>query len=399
MKTSLLPMYSKSLMTFLTVFAFSVAWLSTGTAFGKGKGGMDSGGGNVCVLDHQVRILELAELEPGAAGHEPGLKIRDTLLSNLLGIDQVTPLQGVLKEAVEIKIAALELQSPLLALELRRALQSMHFYITPFKPKKSARADFKNFKRCNEHNTYASVIYQNFGAIVSLPLFNALDLESQTAVLLHEALRVLQLNFDFEDAAKPTDADLQNLVIQFMRPNLNMDIYAFAFIQKQPAFQSFKFFDIFCERVKKSEDLLGPASIVSRQLKICELSRVEIEKAILESHKNLTSPEQLFLNNEMVPISPGSQSKSFIDLWAVKVSAAINQAWGSQLSNQFESLVASFNHDVGLTWALHRWQDCFDGKSDCTVNEKKDSLQKAREYKSLWQDAIENLKMLNDNKP
>ncbi|MEK7356612.1 MAG: hypothetical protein AAB250_09195, partial [Bdellovibrionota bacterium] len=59
----------------------------------------------------------------------------------------------------------------------------------------------------NQANTKAAIIYENGEALISVPLFNSLDLENQAGILIHETLRRVQITY----AGGGTDQQLQDI--------------------------------------------------------------------------------------------------------------------------------------------------------------------------------------------
>lgn len=175
------------------------------------EGGSDRGGGNICFAGGGVQLLDL---EGQSTSGKKGIRLDVTRLMKVAGVDLLENLRAspAGREVVEL----LEFQratSPRTVELMIRAFGAIEFYGMPYSPSGPIKADFTDSAACHAANTKAAIIYENGEALISVPLFGELDLESQAALLLHETLRRVQLTY----GGGGSDRELQSITRAIVR--------------------------------------------------------------------------------------------------------------------------------------------------------------------------------------
>lgn len=180
----------------------------------RGRGGISDGGGNVCLVNGQPRLLDfvVAGLFPDAT---PGITYypRDKEFFELSEeFGQVASFeipQPIWRDLTALIIDMAQREgSGKVARILHRALQSLNLYATLGEFGQSHQAHFGNQKLCQESNTKMAVFYGDHFALLSLKTWNQLKYQDQLGLLIHEILRQVQIGYNFgEGFSRPENCD------------------------------------------------------------------------------------------------------------------------------------------------------------------------------------------------
>jgi len=183
-------------------------------------GTASGGGGNLCYIDGQPVLLELANYRPIL--REEGLKFEATNMTKLYGFSALTKLNtGKIKERVDAILNANIKNSPIMISWLRKITSLLSFSLTSASINTAVKADTSQFPDCDQANTKASILYfPPLMGLVDLEQFNSLDLDSQAGLILHESGRFFQLMLKTNPNSVGaqasdifTDARLQKMVL------------------------------------------------------------------------------------------------------------------------------------------------------------------------------------------
>jgi hypothetical protein len=178
-----------------------------GTIQASALGTKDGGGGNLCYLGNKPVLLEFADLNHEL--NEPGVQFERTEMMDELGFSSPEYLlRGELKERVKAILKANEVYSPTVVSLFRNLVQKMNFSFTNVDIRVPVKADVSQQPNCQHGNVKASVVYlPSHVVFADLKKVNAMDLDSQAGLVLHESARYIQT---FQ--ANTTDLDLQNMI-------------------------------------------------------------------------------------------------------------------------------------------------------------------------------------------
>jgi len=183
-------------------------------------GTASGGGGNLCYINGQPVLLELANYRDRT--REEGVKFAASNMTKLFGYSAFTILNiGKIKARVDDILSANEKNSPIMTSWLRKITSQISFSLTSASINSSVYADFSQIPDCNKSNTKASILYfPPLMGFVDLAQFNSLDLDSQAGLILHESARFFQLlirenlkSTDDQTLNYFTDARLQTMIL------------------------------------------------------------------------------------------------------------------------------------------------------------------------------------------
>lgn len=184
-------------------------------------GGVAGGGGTFCQnasVNHGHPILLDLALSPKPIFDPPvaSEKISETITSERLGIDEFPPsLLNKIKKDINARLSFWEKGSPKAIRLIRSALAAVQFRITPFWYSHVYRAYVPSSSVCQSASLEGAVFYYDGEAVVSIPLWNSAGKLSHRGLILHEALRHIQLFNRFPI----NDAQLQSLTLKIMKAN------------------------------------------------------------------------------------------------------------------------------------------------------------------------------------
>lgn len=173
------------------------------------KGGSDTGGGNVCVSAiGEATLLELI----GTTSHLKGDQLKSTKTMMKSGLDYLLDLpKSRAWKLAQDRLTALAAKSPKTSALIQQQLGRIAPLETPFVPEIAISADVDGVQ-CNGVVKAAAIYKLPALIFISLPLYNAMDLESQAGLFIHEALRQIQIYGNGDG----TDRDLQTLTREIM---------------------------------------------------------------------------------------------------------------------------------------------------------------------------------------
>lgn len=157
------------------------------------SGGVDAGGGNLCYIQGQPVLLEFADLRSRMT--EPGIQIEKTAAEEVFGLSQLHSLES--KDRLESKINQIldanERNSPVITSWFRSLVRAVPFSFVSAGIMVPVKADTSLQPDCQHGNVRASIVFlPEMIALVDRNQFNALDLDSQAGLVLHEGARMLQ---------------------------------------------------------------------------------------------------------------------------------------------------------------------------------------------------------------
>ncbi len=181
----------------------------TAPAFAGGTGG---GGGTYCINPAVNKgrpvLLDLADKY---VNDKPstGTRFYADKLAKVIGFDRIDLTHNV---AYQMALAAIHKWSLRPSSEnsmhlVEIGLETMPFYETPLEIKTLSRIYLAPNSICKKSDLYATILYKDGADYISIPAWNRLGLLSQTAMLVHEALRTAQIMQKLDGS----DADLQRL--------------------------------------------------------------------------------------------------------------------------------------------------------------------------------------------
>ena len=175
-------------------------------------GGTGGGGGTYCINPAINKgrpvLLDLADRYV-LDNPRTGTKLHADKLAKVIGFDRIDLTRNV---AYQMALAAIHKWSLRPGSEnsmhlLEIGLETMPFYETPLKIKTLSRVYLAPDSICKESDLHATILYKNDADYISIPAWNRLGLLSQTAMLVHEALRTAQIMQKLDGS----DADLERL--------------------------------------------------------------------------------------------------------------------------------------------------------------------------------------------
>jgi hypothetical protein len=173
------------------------------------NGGVATGGGNLCYINGRPVLLELADLQTQMT--EPGIQFQTSKMTKLYGFSAFEKIDTAkVKDRVDAILNANERVSPIVVSWLRKIAPSIAFSFVSANIDVPVRANTSNQPDCQSGNVKASMLFfPPMMAFVDVRQLNALDLDSQAGLVLHESGRLLQLLLDRNAM---NDAELQNMV-------------------------------------------------------------------------------------------------------------------------------------------------------------------------------------------
>lgn len=157
--------------------------------------GTDRGGGDAVLLEDGSKavLYDLYIQNPKFEDdYENSDRIEISKFAETMGYDRIKDVSKL--KAYQIAKAALDkwkTNSPIVVNFINDALENMPFVYTQFKQNSPNKKLNPNIKIQN-----VVVYHKNFGARISAPVFNSLGLQSQAALLIHEALRHVQITYN-----------------------------------------------------------------------------------------------------------------------------------------------------------------------------------------------------------
>ena len=205
-------------------------------------GGVAGGGGTFCQnarVNHGHPILLDLTLSPKPLLDPPvaSERISETNMSERFGMDEFPqPLLNKIKKDINARLNLWRQQSPNVVRLIRSALATVQFRITPFWYSKAYRAYVSSSGVCQPSSLEGAAFYHDGEAVVSIPLWNAAGKLSHRGLILHEALRHIQLFNGFPIS----NAEIQSLTLKIMttKPRKNEsldDLPFFSMYNKQAA--------------------------------------------------------------------------------------------------------------------------------------------------------------------
>lgn len=172
-----------------------LALIASSSAF---AGGVDTGGGNLVVANGKTGLLDLFVEAPTLfEDQEAGVKIRQSRAMKAVGIDRIDTEALGIASSLSQRIDRLAASSPVLHSYLRKAVQNLPIYvansrIAPLEPSFSIPAE----KRAQTESIRTAAVYiGGYGVFLSKKDFESLSRVNQEALVLHEALRHIQLTY------------------------------------------------------------------------------------------------------------------------------------------------------------------------------------------------------------
>lgn len=205
------------------------------------KGGMDSGGGNVCWVHGRPYLLELTNDLSKLS--EPGRRFdfQDPVVVNFKNRKFKLPIRYMfhfddhMRGFIESKLKRFDRLSPGWSYMIDAILRAQPTIFVENKLNSyRVQADLKGYPLCNQSNVTASALTSVIGTkMIEISVWNQMDLTSQAALLVHEALRVIQIMLSQSTITQyfMTNEELQNLVAYMFSDKPAFDIYKMPFMQ------------------------------------------------------------------------------------------------------------------------------------------------------------------------
>jgi hypothetical protein len=195
------------------LFLLSLLLLAlTSMKAGPGDGG---GGGSVvrCTSENDWAVLDLANATPALAMQNPSAHSRESLSG-----ERITPFR--IQETPAFKLARERLSlwaenSPQLVSMVKNAMERVPYFKVqaPLRrlPEYTVSAALR--VQCPRAEIKTAILFLlKYGSFVSEPLWSSLSVETQSALLVHEALRQVQITYQYHIE----NGDLEALVAQIM---------------------------------------------------------------------------------------------------------------------------------------------------------------------------------------
>lgn len=212
---------------FLSLLLICSSTLSSRSFAGAGS----SGGTNFCWLNNKPVVKDLASALPDFADQlfsKPTLApIQISPLMRKMGIDELNLPNGQWQKEIQDRLMFLRITAPRVAYVLDQAIAGVRFLGTNEHFPRSEQAFIDPASQCNEKNVRAGVIYFQGLALVSIPELNQLSDLSIAAMVVHEALRHVQLSYLTQEDLRSSNKDLEDLTLQIFRKMPNLDTHPF----------------------------------------------------------------------------------------------------------------------------------------------------------------------------
>jgi hypothetical protein len=281
--------YKPILLTIVLVVSTSSAWAQ---GRGERRGTRDGGGGNICQLPEQIPVLLdfVGDYEKGlwVPARQLGEQLTLSEAGIQLGMAPVKVLTAKLESRLEVIFQKHQATSPKTIKLLKDSIKSIYFFGTQIGFRRAIGAEWTEGHICSANNTRAAVYYSNGFAILSIPIWNSLDLESQVGLLIHEGLRHIQLFLGHNG----TDLDLQRITrdLVFSSEDLSLDGSYFFGIHHSPLYNDLKIaLNAFCTEYENgtyksiTDKILTSLNFCTNPKKADVLS--EIEKLYVEGQR------------------------------------------------------------------------------------------------------------------
>jgi hypothetical protein len=201
-------------------------------SFASYAGPESGGGGNVCAVANKLRALDIADVS--SSKYESAINkmvkpirfSRQTRTSEYVTVNAATAFEQfgyididagyLLDGGYGFLLGELRREVPgtSASAALAEAAQDLRVFAVPTLPGHGAiDADFSETKSCSSMNTTAAVLYNwNLGIVLDAKIWNRLDSFNQVTLLVHEALRNIQIRF----GSKFSNLELQKLTSAFV---------------------------------------------------------------------------------------------------------------------------------------------------------------------------------------
>lgn len=180
--------------------------------FQKIMGGVDTGGGTLFVKGSEVTLLDFHNF-PFSAVKQPGIHLKKRTLCfaetfNIRALPFLGYLDDVLSPLIDDSLPFQYQQV------LEEALQTLQFTFIDAEFSKEATDPNAFVQKADKPYLVPVAIYiKGQGVLISLPLFNNLNLRDQLGLIVHEVLRQASIGFELAIS----DRDLQSLTSVIMR--------------------------------------------------------------------------------------------------------------------------------------------------------------------------------------
>ncbi len=197
----------------LTIFGFASVTFA---------GGVATGGGSVCVNPNvnngnpMLLDLALSNLADLIDNPYTGTRLHDTKVAEATDADLINLHNNRAYQYALSRIQAWEKRanSKYSMALVEEGLKSVQFLITPLRIKPLRGVYLPPGSKCQMSNLHTAILFDNGFLYVSLPEWNSLGLLSQAGLLIHEALRNVQILQQLDG----TDADLERLTAKILLP-------------------------------------------------------------------------------------------------------------------------------------------------------------------------------------
>jgi hypothetical protein len=259
------------------------------TAFALG--GNISGGGSIVKVQGTPVLLDLLfSPSVGPLDGQPGQPLPKTKAFLTLGFDRLNQGDFAVTKAALERVSIWEKTSPVVTGLLQEALTHARLYYTQY------RIGFRDthyfippaFAAHVNENEFTTIAYyaKNFGILVSQPDFDELDFRNQVALVIHESLRHVQIQYGY----LMSDASVQKMTAAIVdrdpQPGESLDSRDYA---DNELLESI-------ERPKRKEN-----ELLSLRKKVCEAAipyaqqmsgkAIDSYKVVCRSSKKLTTEE------------------------------------------------------------------------------------------------------------
>ena len=203
----------KQLKSLLAICLNFILLLIVSSAYAKSGGAIDGGGGNQLVLQGCPVLLDLYLANPHFDEHNciPGIQLADTKSLRLINLDKLNSNDSIIIKQAMNSLELWQKSSPVTVGLIKEAIIGAPLYYTNYqiavKDKHySIPKEFEN--QINSQDLKTIAFYsRDFGVLISMNDFNRLSKKSQIALIIHESLRHVQIQYDF----KMSNASIQKI--------------------------------------------------------------------------------------------------------------------------------------------------------------------------------------------
>jgi len=187
-----------------------------------------SGGGTGVSVNGKNILLDLYVANPNIVQQSllPGLKLPETKALNKIHLENLSLQSSSLEAKIMDRLKLWEKNSPELITLIKTALKGIFFYYTDYKFKRKDDSQYipSSMSSIKKTDLTSIAFYEkDFGVLLSKPVFESLDEESQAGLILHEVIRHMQIQYGYQMSTKSLQTLTAKILLESPAENESLD--------------------------------------------------------------------------------------------------------------------------------------------------------------------------------